>query len=189
MLGELMDYDDKPIVKALKEERYKDAIKLIRAAQKISPNSHWLWACLSTSYYELHQYALAVKYGWNAINIAPNCPLTIWYYGTALDMLGRRRGDKGALDAAELTFKGLLGFGWRYMAFVDPCGEGESQAKALLNDARYRLALIYWHRKDYKTALRWAKLHLRMRTKGQKSIYTKKLVTADIAKIEKEMAS
>lgn len=180
----MKDYDDRAISKAIREERYKDAIKLIRAAQKICPDSHWLWACLSTSYYEQHKYRLAVKYAWNAVNIAPNCPLSIWYYGSALDMVGRRENNESFLKTAELTFKGLLGFGWRYMATVVPCGEGEAQAKALLNDARYRLALIYLHRKDYKTALRWAKLHLRMRTKGQKSIYTKKQVLADIAKIE-----
>lgn len=180
----MKDYDEKPIIKALRENRDEDAIRLIRKALKSCPDSHWLWMSLSSAYYELRKYRLAVRYAWKAIDLAPNCTYAIWYYGTALDMMGRHFNDATAIDTAESTFKGLIGFGWKCLATAVPCGEGEFRTKAILNDARYRLALIYFHKQDYKSALRWIKLHLRMRGNRSGSIYSKSQVQKDLQKIE-----
>ena len=184
-------YDAKLVSRLIREDKYKEAVHLIRKLLRTHPKSHWLMACLSCCYYEQYKYNLAVRWAWRAVDIYPECPLSMWYYATALDMWGRRQAKeeqskKWALDVATIVFKKMLKFGLRFIATVDPCGEGYGQAGALLNDCRYRLALIYWHRKEYHEAIRWAKLHLRKRTAGQKSIYTKKQVEKDLKEMEDE---
>lgn len=180
---------------AIQEDRYVDAISLIRKELKhcektFNDDTHWLWACLSCAYYERRKYPLAVKYAQKAVTKSPYCPLSLWYHGSALDMWGRKTRNayvkEWCLKLAELTFRKMLAMGWKRCAFMTPCGEGESKAKALLNDARYRLFLIYWHHKDYKNAAKWSRLHLSFRAKGQKSIYTKREVLRDIKLMEKE---
>jgi tetratricopeptide (TPR) repeat protein len=177
--------DGKDISKAIREERYKDAAKLIRKALKTEPDSHWLWERLSTACYEQRQYGLSIRYAWKAVHIAPNCPLSLWSLAGSLEMYGRHNGKNlGFLDIAIKTYKVLLGMGWKKIVELEDCYETEFAAKGMLNDARYRLALIYWHQKDYKTALRWMNLHLRMRVKS--SIYKKADILRDLKKLKQE---
>jgi hypothetical protein len=184
-------YDSALVSRLIRDDEYQEAIRVIRKFLRKHPKSHWLMACLSCCYYEQYRYDLAVRWAWRAVDITPECPLSMWYYATALDMWGRRQAKeeksiKWALDVALIVFRQMLKFGLRYMATVDPCGEGYSKAGSILNDARYRMALIHWHRKEYKDAVKWAKLHLRKRVAGQKSIYTKKQVEKDLKAMQDE---
>ena len=184
-------YDSKLVSRLIRDDKYDEAVRVIRKFLRKYPKSHWLMACLSCCHYEQYKYNLAVRWAWRAVDIAPECPLSLWYYATALDMWGRlqakeEKSKKWALDVALIVFRQMLKFGLRYMATVVPCGEGYAHAGSLLNDARYRMALIYWHRKEYKDAVKWAKLHLRKRAAGQKSIYTKRQVEKDLKAMQDE---
>ena len=125
----VFDYDDKLVSRLIWDDKYKEAVKHIRKFLRKYPKSHWLMACLSCCYYEQYKYNLAVRWAWRAVDIAPECPLSLWYYATALDMWARRQAKeaqskKWALDVAVIVFKKMLKFGVRRMATIVPCGEG-----------------------------------------------------------------
>jgi tetratricopeptide (TPR) repeat protein len=182
----IYDYDDRQVSRLIKESKYKEAEKLIKGLLKKYPKSHWLMGCLSTALYEQKKYKASIKPAYDACQIAPNCPLSLWYYASSLDMYGRIKGDEGSIDTAIQVYKGMLSLGLSYLSYVKPCGEGLRWTKAVLNDCRYRLALVYWYRKDFKTAKRWAKLHLRMREQGVKSLYDKRHVQKELKEMEKQ---
>lgn len=178
------DYDDLKISRLIKNNQYKEAVALIRKEIRRYPTSHWLHACLSTSLYEQRKYKEAVKAARQAVALRKKdgggrCPLSMWYLATALDM------DKQP-DEALAVFHELLKWGMKAAHGI--CGEGEQWTKAVLNDCRYRIALIYWQdKKDHKTARKWAKLHLRQRAPGVKSIYPKANILRDLKTIEQEI--
>ena len=59
----------------------------LRQRLKAEPHHHWLLTRLSSEYYEKRQYALALKYAEKAFTEVPSCPLVLWDYAGALQML------------------------------------------------------------------------------------------------------
>jgi tetratricopeptide (TPR) repeat protein len=77
------------IEELIENERWSDARTLVREALKRKPRSHWLLTRLSLTYYEERQYTHALQYAKRAFALAPSCPLVLWDYAGALQMLGR----------------------------------------------------------------------------------------------------
>lgn len=114
----------------IEEEKWEEARLAIEEELKAAPEDHWLLTRLSTTYYEQRDYIKALQYAEQAKDLAPNCPLVLWDYAGALDMLGRR---KEALD----VYRTLLDRGAKNIA-MDECGEGIKWARNLLMDCTYR---------------------------------------------------
>jgi len=53
------------------------------------PEHHWLLTRISLTYSEQRRYAEALKYAERAFASAPACPLVLWDYAGALQMLAR----------------------------------------------------------------------------------------------------
>ncbi len=119
----------KKINELFQDEKWKVAREIIKVELENYPQDHWLLTRLSTTYYEEHKYDKALYYVRKAFKIAPNCPLVIWDYACALDMIEKE------MKAIEL-WKKIISLGVEQVAY-DECGEGIRWAKSIINDCRY----------------------------------------------------
>ena len=105
----------------------------LRRRLRREPNHHWLLTRLSSVLYERRRYASALKYAEKAFAEAPTCPLVLWDYAGALQVLGRH---EEALDLyARIVTRGV-----RRIA-TGVCGEGKGWARGLVADAHYRASI------------------------------------------------
>jgi tetratricopeptide (TPR) repeat protein len=105
----------------------------LRRRLKREPNHHWLLTRLSSVLYERRRYASAVKYAEKAFAQMPTCPLVLWDYAGALQMLGRH---EEALDLyARIVTRGV------HRIATGDCGEGRAWARGLVADAHYRASI------------------------------------------------
>ncbi len=118
---------------------------------------------LSTTFYEEFDYQTALDYAEQALKIAPWCPLVLWDYAGALDMLERN-------EEALKVYKKLLRKGVQSVAY-DDCGEGIRAARRLLNDCRYRIGLIYARTGNINLAKKYIQEHIDHRNSNTPSIY------------------
>ncbi|MEO8351243.1 MAG: tetratricopeptide repeat protein [Chthoniobacteraceae bacterium] len=151
------------IENAIKRDDWKGARRLIRAALRRRPDSHWLLARLSLTYYEEFDYARALAIGQQASELAPHCPLVLWDLAGTLDMLGRHR-------EAMPFYRRLIRRGVESVAFGD-CGEGLAWARGLVADCWYRLAHCERELGRRVRAVHCYEKHLALRGPGCRSIY------------------
>jgi len=137
---------------------YRRARTLLRGALRKKPKDHWLLTRLSATYYEERKYKTALRHSGRALKLAPRCPLVLWDYAGALDMLGNTQG-------AMRIWKRLLWRGEESIAYGE-CGEGVRWARSLLNDCRYRLALGYADLGRTSMAIRYLWDHIANRAPG-----------------------
>lgn len=128
---------------------------------------------LALTYYEQYDYARALEVSERAMEFAPDCPLVLWDYAGALDMLKR---PKDALT----VFRRLIDRGIDSIAF-DECGEGLAWARGLIADCHYRCAHCYLKLGNPTDAIDQFEMHLALRGPGCRSIYP-------IADVRKELA-
>lgn len=163
----------KRINNLLERESWDPARRLIKAELRRAPNDHWLLTKLGSTFYEERSYRRALKLSKQALAIQPRCPLVLWNYACALDMLGR---DKDAIK----VLKKLLDRGERDIAYGE-CGEGIRWARSLLNDCRYRIGRLHRDMGDLKSAVHALKDHLAHRAPGTPSLYSLARVKRDLA--------
>lgn len=144
-------------------ERWAEARKRILRELKSKPNDHWLLTRLSLTHYEQRDYATALKYVEKAKEIMPRCPLVLWDYAGALQMLGRHA---EAID----TYNAITAKGVKRLARGD-CGEGLAWARGLIADSYYRISRSLEALGDKKQAEEAFIAHLDMRGPGCRSIY------------------
>jgi len=142
---------------------WSGARRLIRAALRREPDSHWLLARLGLTYYEERRYVQALQWSERALARAPRCPLVLWEYAGALQQLGRHR------DALRV-YAGLRRRGVESLAHGE-CGEGLRWARGLVADALYRQAIGYVALGQRRRARTSLKSHLALRGPGCASIY------------------
>jgi tetratricopeptide (TPR) repeat protein len=151
------------IEKLIKEERWTEARTLIRQRLKAEPQHHWLLTRLSVTYYEQRRYTLALKYAMQAFEQVPSCPLVLWDYAGALQILGRHA---EALDLyARLVTRGV-----KRLAVGD-CGEGKAWARGLVSDAHYRASLSLKALGNEEASVSAFEACLDLRGPGCRSIY------------------
>jgi len=143
----------KLIEEAIKVDDWIGAQRLIEAELKTSPKDHWLLSRLALTFY------------WDAraLHESPYCPMAIWGYAGALDMLGRH-------NYSLSLYRYLLSWGENQLAYGE-CGEGILKARSLLADCRYRIACIWQEKRQWKRAAAEFERHLEARKKGHGSIY------------------
>jgi tetratricopeptide (TPR) repeat protein len=151
------------IESAIKRDDWKGARRLLRAALRRQPDSHWHLTRLALTYYEQHDYRRALSIEERAYDIAPHCPLVLWDLAGTIDMLGRHR------DAIAI-YRKLIRRGVESIAFGD-CGEGLAWARGLVADCWYRLAHCQSKLGCGAYAVRCYRRHMAMRGQGCRSIY------------------
>jgi tetratricopeptide (TPR) repeat protein len=166
----------KSIETYIMQENWKQAQRLILKELQATPNSHWLWATLSLTYHEQHQYEKSLQCAEKALSLAPHCPLVLWHYAGALYM-------HGLAKEALVVWKNLLRKGVKTVA-NNECGEGIVSARRLLNDCNYRIARCYAWIGNKALAVRYFHKYLENRKKGAQSSYDLREVKKELATIE-----
>jgi tetratricopeptide (TPR) repeat protein len=157
-------------------ERWPEARALIEKELAHDPDSHWLRARLSTTYYEERNYAWALEEIERAYRQASNCPLVLWDYAGTLDALGR------TAEAIEI-YSRLLGKGVEAVAYEE-CGEGIRWAIGLLTDCWYRLGVCHEHLGNAAVAAKHYLVYLVLRTSQKAhSIYSLEEVLKRIGRL------
>jgi tetratricopeptide (TPR) repeat protein len=185
MLSTDQKSNGKKINSWIQRGRYEEAIALAKKELKRLPlrdwDAHWLYAQLSSAFFEQHKYKTALKYSTKGYDIAPCCPLAIWHY--AGDLYYNRK-----FKAAGDLYLSILEKPPNELAF-GVCGEGRKMASAYRSDCRIRLAMCYFRMKELQKARHWAKLFLRYYPKRNLGIDKKKFGVKWLRKIEKEIAN
>ena len=147
---------------------------MLRQQLKAEPHHHWILTRLSSVYYEQRRYALALKYAEKAFAEGPSCPLVLWDYAGALQMLGRHN---EALDLyARIVTRGVDRIA------NGECGEGRAWARGLLSDSHYRASLSLKAIGNERASSSAFEQCLDLRGPGCRSIYRlNELGTSDVA--------
>ncbi|MFC2041088.1 tetratricopeptide repeat protein [Chloroflexota bacterium] len=156
-----------------KEEKWAEARTFILEWLKDEPDSHWLLARLSDTYYQQSKYEMALQYIQQALQIAPNCPLVLWDYAETLDMLDRN-------EDALRVYKRLIRRGVPRIAYGE-CGEGIRWARRLVNDCRYKLGLVYASMGEFNLTSKYIKAHIANRSRNCPSLYNLRGVKKKLA--------
>ncbi len=151
------------IEKLIKAENWSAARKAIRLMLRSSPDDHWLLTRLGLTYYEQRRYRQALKYHQRALERMPNCPLALWDYAGALEMLDQT-------EEALSMYRRLVRRGVSAIAH-GTCGEGLAWGRGLIADCHYRMAHCYRAKRQRGTAKKSLLSHLSLRGPGCRSIY------------------
>jgi tetratricopeptide (TPR) repeat protein len=165
----------KVIETSIRAEDWVGARRLIKAELRLDPKDHWLLSRLALTYYEQRRYEQALYWDAMALHEAPYCPLAIWGYAGALDMLGRN-------SESLALYRWLLSWGEEYLAYCD-CGEGIRSARRFIADCHYRVARIWEDKRQWKRAVAAYEKHLANRKAGYSSIYPLREVKARYEKL------
>lgn len=163
----------------IKANDWSGARRLIRAALRRDPDSHWLLARLGLTYYEERRYAQALKWSEKALAKAPRCPLVLWDYAGDLQQLGRHQ--EALRIYARLVRRGAQSI------VHGPCGEGQRWAKGIVADALYRQAIGYIALGQRRRARTFLEKHLAMRGPGRASIYSLRQVRRELRALGGEL--
>lgn len=153
----------KVIESLIAADDWRGARRLIHAALRRDPESHWLISRLALTYYEEFNYGRALDYDRRAYAIAPHCPLVLWGLAGSLDMLER-------YDEAISIYRRIVRRGKQRLAYGE-CGEGLARARGLYADALYRMSMCYSAKGNRRLALVHLERHLDERGPGCHSIY------------------
>lgn len=163
------------IEKLIAEENWSAARKAIEVRLVAEPANHWLLDRLSAVAYEQRNYTEALLFAEAAMALSPHCPLVLWDYAGALDMLDRTK-------EAEHVYASLLLRGFMNVA-EDECGEGEAWAKGLLADCAFRFAACKQDLGEPTHAVQAYLAYLGMTTTPVPSIYTQEMAQEQLRKL------
>ncbi len=118
-------------------EDWRAARSAIEKFLEKEPDDHWLWSRLSAVKYEQRDYQGALQAAEKALEIVPDCPLALWSYAGAQEMLGE------TAKAKELYLQ-LLKRGLEQLRNPDEdaneCWEGPDWTSGLMADCVFRIA-------------------------------------------------
>jgi tetratricopeptide (TPR) repeat protein len=138
---------------------WESAQKAIEKQLVKEPDDHWLWARLSTVKHEQRDYQGALDAAEKALDIVPDCPLALWSYAGALDMLGKTK-------EAGKVYLWLLRRGLEELETPDEdaneCWEGADWTRGLVVDSIFRLAGSLAKMGERDKAIEWYKRFLEL---------------------------
>jgi tetratricopeptide (TPR) repeat protein len=174
------------IEKLIAASKWKSAQSAIEKRLVKERDNHWLWSRLSAVKYEQRDYEGALADAAKALEIVPDCPLALWDYAGALDMLGRTP------EAAKVYFQ-LLRRGLEELKTPDDdakeCWEGKDWTVGLMTDCSFRIAGLLAKNGERNRAVELYKDFLDLLDHGAASIYTREDAMVRLDKLQKAYAA
>jgi len=145
------------------------------------PDDHWLWARLSGVKYERRDYFQgALDADEKALKIVPDCPLALWSYAGALDMLGRtKEAGKVYIHLTRRAMKELN----EPDEDANECWEGSDWTRGLVVDCIFRTADCLAKLGKRDDAVEWYSRFLNLLDFGMQGIYSRAEATAQLKKL------
>jgi tetratricopeptide (TPR) repeat protein len=154
---------------------------VIEKQLKKEPEDHWLWSRLSTVTYERRDYDEALAAAEKALEIVPDCPLALWSYAGALDMLGRTK-------EAMRVFGQIFLRGTEELETPDEdaneCWEGRDWTDGIVKDCVFRMAGCLAKMGEPVAAKELYGLFLDLLKEGAPGIYSRAEAQARLKKLE-----
>ena len=129
---------------------------------------YWVLVEYGNAMYELREYNEALEIAYRYMKIEPNDPYCIFHYSLIL------RANKEPSRAINYLKK-ILNKSLEELSYGQ-FGDGIREAKTLINDTRYLLALTYFEEDNLKKSLELYNKHLENRQRGISSMVTKKTI-------------
>jgi len=158
------------IDRLMDEGQWAEAKSLIRRELRIRPDDFYWLANLAFINYEQGDCDSALVTIRKALDLAPGEPLVMYYYALILRSSGY---PAEAID----VLRRIIRKGERRIGTVET-KEGIRWARSLVNDCRYEIALCFVALKDFESADKWLKLHIKGRKGGVPSWYEMEEVRA-----------
>ncbi len=158
------------------KEEWGMAKEILEKELDKNPEDHWIITQLSEVFYEMRNYDKALELSTKAIELAPECPLTMNDHALHLYIHEK---DKEAIAIWDKMLKK----GVEKIAYAE-CGEGLRNTKSMLNDVRMRMGLSYFETGQKRKSLFYLNQHLNNRQRGLYSNFTKREVEKKIKEIE-----
>ncbi len=150
--------------KAFFDGRYDSARRLyMREARSDTPD-HRVQMRIAMTYYEQGKLDEALEWNAEGLALAPGCPLLLCDRGAILEGLGRH---EEAVEAYAVIVKQDPG-----VIAQQTCARGLPWSRGLVNDCRYRQALLYKRMGEPGQAARLLTEHLSNRVWGAESVYS-----------------
>lgn len=160
------------------EKNFTKAIELLLSIQQMeSDKSFWIYSRLSSCYYELKEYDKAVHYGELGYKLNSKSPLVIWDYAGALIMAKKeKKAIKLLLELQNMVNE---------LAQHDLADPDNKWRQSLKVDANFLIGKAYYTICQDDFAREYLQKYIDQRQRGLKSIYSKKLVSSYLKKLEK----
>jgi tetratricopeptide (TPR) repeat protein len=139
------------------------------------PDYHWILLHIAETLYQEELFNEALDYAEKAFRIALHCPLAMWEYAEALDMVGRH-------EEAAVLYKKLIRKGVNRI-FHGACGEGIMKARMIVNDSRYTLGIIYAGEGEFALAEKYVNQYISNRRRKYESRFSLRESKKDLAQI------
>jgi tetratricopeptide (TPR) repeat protein len=121
----------------IRKREWKQAQAAIERQLGQESEDHWLWARLSGVKYEQRNYQSALQAAEKALKVVPDCPLALWSYANATEMLGDT-------EKAMTLYRKLFHRGLEQLqspdADANECWEGPDWTSGLVVDCVFRTA-------------------------------------------------
>jgi tetratricopeptide (TPR) repeat protein len=159
---------------------WKSAQGVIEKQLVKEPDDHWLFARLSSVKFEQRDYDGALDAAERALRIVPDCPLALWSYAGALDMLGRTK-EAGKVYI-HLTRRGLKELN-EPDEDANECWEDADWTRGLVVDCFFRTADCLAKIGKRDDAVEWYNRFLGLLDFGMQGIYSRAEATARLKKL------
>ncbi len=159
---------------------WESAEKVVTKQLAKEPDDHWLWSRLSGAKYERRDHQGALEAAEKALEFVPDCPLALWSYAGAVEMLGRTR------DAVKVYLQ-LIRRGVEELTQPDEdaneCWEGADWTRGLVLDCIFRVAGCLAKLGKPDEAVEWYSHFLNVLPFGMQGIYSREDATARMKKL------
>jgi len=150
--------------RAFFEGRYDSARRLYMREIKAGVQDHRVHMRIAMTFYEQGKLEEAVDWNASGLALAPGCPLLLCDRAAILEGTGRH---EEAVEAYSVIVKQDPG-----ELAQQTCSRGLPWARGLVNDCRYRQALLYKRMGEPGQAARLLTQHLENRVWGAESVYS-----------------
>lgn len=147
----------------IQQEDWETARSVIERELQHDPENHWLLAQLGVTFYEQRRYREALSPLFQAFELVPDCPLTLWNLAGVLDASG-----KPALATAIYIW--LLRS--KKSADDDSCWESAEWTDSLKTDCVYRLGISFKHMNRPESAEHCFRQYINLILAGMNGLYS-----------------
>ena len=159
---------------------WESAQRAVEKGLAKEPDDHWLWSRLAAVKYERRHYQDALDAAEKALDIVPDCPLALWSFASALDMLGKTK------EAGKVYIQ-LLRRGLEELKEPDEdaneCWEGADWTRSLVVDCIFRIAGCLAKMGQRDEAVEWYGRFLNLLHFGMQGVYSREDAMARLKKL------